>query len=349
MGRWPRLVQWAVLVACSAGLAVLFHAIGLPAPFLLGPMIVAVVAGVNGAEVRPWRPLFSAAQAVVGVLIALSVEWRILEFLVADWALIGGAVLATVAASSALGYLISRWGVLPGTTGVWGSAPGASTAMVLMAEAFGADARLVAFMQYLRVIMVSVAAALVAGLWVDTSGVVAEPQPWFPPLDAEAFPIALGIAVMGGLAGRLLRLPSPFFLGAFALGVGLHLGMGLPLQLPPWLLVFAYTVIGWSIGLNFTRPVLLLAARALPQLVLAILLLMGFCGLIAFALARLLGLDPLTAYLATSPGGMDSVAIIAAASDRVDLSFVMALQLARFLLVLIAGPPLARWVARRIG
>ena len=41
--------------------------------------------------------------------------------------------------------------MLPGTTAVWGSSPGAATAMVLMAEAFGADARLVAFMQYLRV------------------------------------------------------------------------------------------------------------------------------------------------------------------------------------------------------
>jgi uncharacterized membrane protein AbrB (regulator of aidB expression) len=34
----------------------------------------------------------------------------------------------------------------------------------------------------------------------------------------------------------------------------------------------------------------------------------------------------LTAYLATSPGGMDSVAIIAAAAQHVDISFVMALQ-----------------------
>jgi uncharacterized membrane protein AbrB (regulator of aidB expression) len=53
------------------------------------------------------------------------------------------------------------------------------------------------------------------------------------------------------------------------------------------------------------------------------------------------GIDPLTAYLATSPGGMDSVAIIGAASN-VDLSFVMALQTLRLVIVLIVGPPLAR-------
>jgi uncharacterized membrane protein AbrB (regulator of aidB expression) len=59
-----------------------------------------------------------------------------------------------------------------------------------------------------------------------------------------------------------------------------------------------------------------------------------------------MGVDPLTAYLATSPGGMDSVAIIAAASDTVNVSFVMALQTARFLFVLVLGPAIARLVAR---
>jgi uncharacterized protein len=82
--------------------------------------------------------------------------------------------------------------------------------------------------------------------------------------------------------------------------------------------------------------------------VLSILALMAFCGGLAWLLHRHLGIDPLTAYLATSPGGMDSVAIIAAASDSVNLSFVMALQMARFLFVLLFGPALARLVARSV-
>ena len=60
----------------------------------------------------------------------------------------------------------------------------------------------------------------------------------------------------------------------------------------------------------------------------------------------MLGIDPLTAYLATSPGGLDTVAIVAAASDNVNLSFVMALQTARFVFVLLFGPAIARLVAR---
>jgi uncharacterized membrane protein AbrB (regulator of aidB expression) len=44
-------------------------------------------------------------------------------------------------------------------------------------------------------------------------------------------------------------------------------------------------------------------------------------------------------------GGADSVAIIAA-SSHVDMPFVMAMQMARFILVLLVGPALARAVAR---
>jgi membrane AbrB-like protein len=115
--------------------------------------------------------------------------------------------------------------------------------------------------------------------------------------------------------------------------------------LPEWLLAPAYALLGWNIGLGFTKPVLLHAMRGLPQILLSVAVLMGFCGALAFLLTRLLDIDPLSAYLATSPGGMDSIAIIAA-STKVDLSFVMALQTMRFLLVLLLGPMIARFVAR---
>ena len=45
---------------------------------------------------------------------------------------------------------------------------------------------------------------------------------------------------------------------------------------------------------------------------------------------------------------MDSIAIIAAAADNVDISFVMALQTVRFLIVLVLGPSIARLIARTV-
>ena len=340
----PKTVQWLLLVLASVVIASALEYIQLPAALLIGPMVAAIAFGVAGCVLVLPAWLAPAAFAIFGVMIAASIEPELFGSLMEDWPVLFGASFATLAASALLGWLISRWRIMPGTTAIWGSVPGAASAMVLMADAFGADARLVAFMQYVRVIIVSVAAAFVARLFVDTSG-VEHSIDWFPAPDWPAFGLTIAIAAVGSALGVLVRLPSPYFLGPLIIGVALHAGGGVSYQIPPWLLALAYCIIGWSIGLRFSRSVLLHAIRTLPQILVAVVVLMGFCGLIAWWLAYYLEVDALTAYLATSPGGMDTVAIVAAASGTVDISLVMAMQMLRFLIVLISGPPLARWLA----
>jgi membrane AbrB-like protein len=348
MAKGAPALQWLVILLVTLLFVTALEAAALPGALLIGPMMAGIVAGTNGATVRLPRIAFAAAQAVVGCLIAASISPGIFPVFLAEWPLFLGTVAATLVASSVLGWAISRWRILPGTTAVWGSSPGAATAMVLMAGAFGADQRLVAFMQYLRVIFVSMAAALIARLWVDTSGIAPPAVVWFPAIDVHDFAATLLVALAGANAGRLLRLPSPYFLGTMILGTALHLGAGIDFQLPQWLLAVSYAAVGWTIGLNFTMPILRHATRALPQVVASILILISVCGGLAWLISHALGVDPLTAYLATSPGGMDSIAIIAAAANNVDISFVMALQTVRFLIVLLLGPAIARLVARAV-
>lgn len=355
----PRLQtfwQWGLMVILSIALILGLQAVKLPAALLLGPMVAAICMGIGGATIRVPRIPYRGAQAVIGCLIASAITSTILSSLVADWPLFGGVVLATLAASSVLGWMMSRWRVLPGTTGVWGSSPGAATAMVVMAEAFGADARLVAFMQYVRVVCVAVVASLIARFLmpmppeiepgqIDAGTATETGIIWFPQIQPAAFAATLVLVLIGAYIGHRSRLPAGPMLVPMAIGAVLHLTGLIDIQLPEWLLAPAYALLGWHIGLGFTKPVLLHAMRGLPQILLSVAILMGFCGALAFLLTRLLGIDPLSAYLATSPGGMDSIAIIAA-STKVDLSFVMALQTMRFLLVLLLGPMIARFVAR---
>ncbi len=346
LARLPRAGQWAVLLAVSAALAALLEVAALPAALLLGPMAAGILVGVGGGTIRVPRQPYLGAQAIIGCLIAGAITPTILVSFLRDWPLFLVIVLSTLAASSVLGWMMSRWQVLPGTTGVWGSSPGAATAMVLMAEAFGADARLVAFMQYLRVVCVATAASLIARFWVDTGDAGPAAIDWFPPIDAGPFAATLALAALGAVLGRRLRIPAGSMLLPLVVGSVLHaLGL-IEIELPEWLLALAYALIGWNIGLGFTRSVLVHAARALPQILLSIAALIAFCSGLAYVLVRTLGVDPLTAYLATSPGGMDSIAIIAASSD-VDLPFVMALQTVRFFLVVLLGPAVARFIARR--
>ena len=82
-----------------------------------------------------------------------------------------------------------------------------------------------------------------------------------------------------------------------------------------------------------------------PRLLLATLALIALCGLSAWLLTHLLGIDGLTAFLATSPGGLNSVAIIAVGSGA-DVPLVLAIQTLRLFLIILVGPPLARLIAR---
>ena len=346
--RFSPRAQWAVLIACSCLMAAVLEVAGLPAALLLGPMIAGILLGSNGGTIRAPRLPVLAAQTIVGCLVARAITGDIVVAFLKDWPLLVGVVLIIIATSGLLGWTMARFKVLPGTTAIWGTAPGAASAMMVLAGAFGADARLVAFMQYLRVVIVAALASAVARLWVGASGAVMPHAVWFPAVAWQDFMATLALAGVSGAIGVGLRIPAgalllPMIAGAVLEALGL-----VTIVLPPWLLALSYAFLGWSIGLGFTREILGHASRALPQVLLAIFAMIEVCGLLAVLLVYAAGIDPLTAYLATSPGGMDAVAIIAASSN-VDIAFVMAMQSLRFLIVLVTGPPLARFIAKRIG
>ena len=326
-------------------LASAFELLGIPAGFLLGPMIAGILASTSGASIRVAKTPYLLCQSVVGCLIADSITPGIVVTFVKDWPLFVSLIAAVITASSFMGWLMSRWQVLPGSTAVWGASPGGATAMMLMAEAFGADARLVAFMQYIRVVMVAVAASVVSRVWVEASGGAAPLPDIFAPVDWLGLVQTLLLVTLGSWLGERSKIPAGSLLLPLAVGAVLHATGIAQFALPIWLLAPAYAVLGWRIGLAFTRDILVHAARALPRIVGCILVLLVFCGILAVILNRLVGVDPLSAYLATSPGGMDSIAIISA-SANVDLPFVMTLQTVRFVMVLIIGPSLARFLAR---
>jgi membrane AbrB-like protein len=340
----PR-IQWLLLVALSGAIGLALELAGLPAALLLGPMAAAVtLAGLDASIRVPLTPYF-AAQAAVGCLIASAITPAILLEMAARWPLFLGTIVSVVAIATILGAILTLARTMPGTTAVWGSSPGAATAITLMAEAFGADVRLVAFMQYLRVACVAIAASAVARSVgaSPTGALVAELLA--PPAGAASFLATLAIVAAGALVAPRLKIPAGPLLLPLALGIVLQdLGL-LVIDLPPALLALSYALVGWSIGLRFTRPILAHAACAFPRVIGSILLLIALCGGLAALLVAFARLDPLTAYLATSPGGADTVAIIAA-STPVDVPFVMAMQTGRFLLVLALGPSLARLVAR---
>jgi len=347
LAGWPRSAQAAVLLVLSALFVAVLEAGRLPAALLLGPLLAGILVEEFGASLRVPVLGSTVAQAVVGCLIARTITPTSLHTVAERWPLFVGFTFGTLLLSCVLGWWVARLRVVPGTTAVWGLMPGGASAMVLMSGAFGADARLVAFMQYLRVLFVTVLASLVARWWIDTpvSPVVAA-NPFALPGPSFAPTALLLVAVVA--LGRVSRVPNGAMLVAMVAGAWLQDIGWLTIELPPALLAVSYALLGWSIGLRFTREVMTSAGRAFWPTVGSIVVLIVCCVGLAAALGRLLGIDALAAYLATSPGGADSVAIIAA-SSHVDAPLVMAFQTARLLAVVAFGPMLSRFIARRVG
>lgn len=352
--RQRRITQaghWLALVGLSLAAVALLEWIRLPAAMLLGPMIAGIVVATRGTQVAVPRGAFVAAQAVIGCMIAGSISAEFFHSLGGQGPLFCAVVMAAILMSAFLGWMLTRWQVLPGTTAVWGMTPGGASAMVVMAQANGADIQLVAFMQYARVIVVALAASMVARYWADVPAtglaqVALAPAAWFPPADWSAWGIILLVAAVGATIGMRLRVPSGALLGPLALGALLHATWGVSMTMPEWFLALNYAALGWYVGLGFTRQSLRHAASALPQILLSTCALVLFCAGLAWMLARYAGIEPLTAYLASSPGGLDSVAIIAATA-HVDVAFVITLQTVRLVLVILLGPAISGFVARR--
>ena len=126
-----------------------------------------------------------------------------------------------------------------------------------------ADMRLVAFMQYLRVVVV-VAVASTVGRFASPE-VVAPHVAWLAPVPWNELGVTLALAVFGGFVVPRYRIPpGPLVATMVAATLVANLG-SLRFALPEPLLAASYLVLGWTIGLRFTREILSHARSALPR------------------------------------------------------------------------------------
>jgi membrane AbrB-like protein len=216
-----------------------------------------------------------------------------------------------------------------------------------MARDLGADQRMVAVLQYLRVLLIvvlmPVAATTVYGATSGPGTVATHAVPGWP----AGLLFTITCATAGAWLGLLSRIPVGALLGPMLVAAVVDLtGLSHGAAVPGGLENAAFLVIGLQVGLSFTRESLRTVGRALP-LALAIIagLILGCAGLGAL-LAPAAGVGQLDAYLATTPGGL--YAVLATATDSgADATFVLAVQVLRLFVMLLSAPLLARWLRGR--
>lgn len=239
-------------------------------------------------------------------------------------------------------------------TGSLALVAGGASGLVAIARELGGDDRVVSVVQYLRVALVTASMPVVVTLvyHADKShgaAIVAENDsaPWYLSVG-----MLIALVLVGATVGKLIRLPGAGLLGPMALTVVLELtGLSFGLAVPMVLVQVGYMVIGWQAGLAFTAESLRAIGRMLPAAIgLIVALGVATAGLGAL-LARFTGLTPLEGYLATSPGGVYAV-LATAVETGSNVTFIIAAQVVRILLMLFAAPLMARavvWISERLG
>jgi membrane AbrB-like protein len=342
------VTRWAGVVAASAAAGLAFDAVGLPSPFLFGALLV----GLAVALLRPGaldvpEPAFGAAQAGIGVALGAYLQSSSLSALGDDWLPVTLVSAATLVVSLAAGLVLARVTDLDRPTAALGMVAGGASGIVTMARELGGDDRLVAFMQYVRVlIVVLVTPILVAVAFPGHHGgsAVTAGVPLIG--DARDWTMTIGLAAAGALAGRAVRLPAGTLLGPMILAGAVTLSAPAGWFVVPAIVQdAAFAVIGLQVGLRFTVETVRQTGRLLVPVLVGVAVLLLTCFGLAVILDATTSVSLLDAYLATTPGGLYAV-LAAAVGAGADTTFIVAVQGLRVVVMVLLAPLAVRRLVR---
>jgi len=287
------------------------------------------------------------AQAVVGVALGAAVDADTLRAVGSDWLPVLLVTVGSLAASLGAGIVMARVTAADAPTASLGLIAGGASGIVAMADELGADARMVAFMQYLRVLVVVLLAPPLAHLVATGSG------PGGGVVGAGEQGLLVDLAFTAGCAAAGLALARAIRLTAGSLLVPLVIAAAVSISgligdagVPDLVQQVAFALIGLQVGLRFTVASLREARSLLPATLLSIGALIAVCAAMAAGMAPLADVSFGDAYLATTPGGL--YAVLAAAADLgANTTFVVAVQALRVFVMVLAAPPLVRLLVRR--
>ena len=339
-----KAAPWIVLGAATVVAALAVGAAGLPSPTLFAALLV----GLTAALVRPQaglhlpRGAFVAAQAVCGVTLGAYLQSDALSALAGDWLPVALVSAATLALSMGAGLALARYTELDVPTATLGMVAGGASGIVSMADDLGADDRLVAFMQYLRVLLVVLLTPLLVTFFGAGAGIAG------PAEDAFASPrdwlLTAAIAPAAALAARALRVPAAPLLGPMVVASAITLS-GTSFEVPPVVRELAFALIGLQVGLRFTLATVKQLGRLLIPVLAGLAALLVGCFGLAVLLHLMADVSLRDAYLATTPGGIYAVLAVAFGAGA-NTTFILAVQGLRLLVVVLLAPVAVRRLAR---
>ena len=261
--RGQRPWAWFVLIVMGFLGGMASRAAAVPAPYLLAAIVLGAVAALSGVVTTPFpRPAYRVSQAMVGVLMGGYLDPAALRLAARSMLPLAAVTMATLVFSVGVAFLLARSERINQATATLGMVPGGSAAIMAAADDLGADSRLVALSQYLRVGVIALTAPLIVSVLspfarAHRPSIASDLMTWHPisgTHQVAGLVTLTAVVLLGMRAGERLSLPAPFVLGpmlvtALVILTGAAKGFSPsgPLQ------NLAFTCVGLEIGLRFTR------------------------------------------------------------------------------------------------
>ncbi|GAA1960204.1 AbrB family transcriptional regulator [Nocardioides panacihumi] len=345
-GERTRATGLALVLTVTVVASTVFEVLGVPSAVMFGSLLGGIVhALTSSTDLRLPPSSFRLGQALIGVVVGSTISIDALTAMGDDVVSIALVTVGTILISLAAGALLSLRSDVSRVTGAFAMIAGGASGVVAVARDLGADDRVVTVVQYLRVLLVLVMMPVITAVVFHPDHAGSRLATAHTGLGRDLLYVAISL-VLGLALARLVPvttsiLLAPLAVAAFLASSGWLGAVAVPAPLQ-WL---GFALIGVQVGLRFTRASLASITRMLPVVLLLMVGMIVATALMGSLLALLTPVDGLTAYLATTPGGL--FAVLATAADAgSDTTFVMAVQLVRLLVILAFTPLLAKLLTR---
>lgn len=340
MGRaWRAVLLGLGLALLGAALALW---IGMPLPWLLGPLIITAATRISGVPSRCPQLVNKLGRWVIGVSLGLYFSPEVGASVLQHWPLIVFGMLYALLLAGFGWRIYHRFAGLDLSTAWFAAAIGSASEIANMAQRAGARVDQVVSVHSVRVLWIVLIVPF-AFQWV-ADGMPAS----VPDIRDVRWPglmMLMGLSFAAVWLAQRLRLPNAWMLGPLLVVMALSLSDLRLSALPREVSWAGQLCIGWSLGDKYRPDFLRSAPRLLMVVSVLTLLLIALSALVGWALAAMVDMPAATLILAYTPGGIAEMTITAKVLG-LGVPVVTAVQVMRMLCVVFTTPVIhRRWVA----
>ncbi len=325
--------------------AVVFWAIGLPLPFLFGPLVFCLVAALARLPISSPKFLGKIMRTVLGVAIGASITPEVVDRLpqmAASLALVPLSVMIT--ALIGVPFFRRVFG-FDAVTAWYASMPGGLQEMVTFGEEAGANVRALTLIHATRLLLIVLIAPVVLTqmFGADLDRPIGDPAANLPLHEMVIMAIA---AIAGWQIAERIGMFGASILGPMLFAAALSLGGALTHRPPAEAILAAQMFIGIALGAGYVGVTMAEIRRVVAAGLIFVVIVAGIATVFAETVI-LLGLaPPQDGFLAFAPAGQAEMAVIAIVVGA-DLGYVVIHHLARVFMVIVGAPIAARLL--RVG